>query len=57
MHILFNNYFFVGSMISEIQKVSVFGYFTLPIKHLTRSLNKLDNDNNNNILILTYKLE
>ena len=29
MNILFNNIFFVGFMVSEIPRVSVFGYFPL----------------------------
>ena len=29
MNILFNTYFFVGFMVSEIPRVSVFGYFPL----------------------------
>ena len=31
MNILFNKHFFVGFMVSEIPKVSVFGYFPLCI--------------------------
>ena len=31
MNILFIKYFFVGFMVSDIQRVSVFGYFPLTV--------------------------
>ena len=32
MNILFIKHFYVGFMVSEIPRVSVLGYFTLPLK-------------------------
>ena len=34
MNILFIKHLFVGFMVSEIPKVSVFGYFPLPIRYI-----------------------
>ena len=34
MNILFIKHFFVGFMVSEIPRVSVFGYFPLPLRFI-----------------------
>ena len=39
MNILFIKHFFVGFMVSEIPRVSIFGYFPLHVYLITRVIN------------------
>ena len=57
MNILFINHFFVGFIVSEIPKVSVFGYFPLLSVLFINTENNITRvDNYNNILLSSYMI-